>query len=157
MYNNAAEAYRGAGNYEKAYDYIVKALKIKAAVFGKCSVDYAIGLNTLAIILYYRERYDEAEKAVTEALQNYQALLPEYHHLTSTAYFNLALIEDAENRDSEALVHYHKALEIDSQIGNVDNIILTAEYIADIYQRNEMYEDEKIYRDYIEKLLEEYS
>lgn len=102
------------------------------------------------------EKYGEAEKAVTESLRIYQNLLPKCHHLISTAYFNLALIEDADNRDNEALQHYHNALKMDSELGNVDNIILTAEYIADIYQRNEMFEDEKIYRDYIEELLEKY-
>lgn len=157
VYNNAAEAYRGMGNYDKAYDYCIKSLSIKEVVFGKDSVDYAISLNTLAVILYYREQYDEAAKAVNKALKTYQSSLPENHHLTSAAYFNLALIEESENKDNEALEHYHKVLEIDSQLGNVDNMILTAEYIADIYQRYEMYAEEKVYRDYIEQLLAEYS
>ena len=55
VYNNAAEAYRGKGDYDKSYDYNKKSLKIKKSVFGENSVDYAIGLNTLAIILYYKE------------------------------------------------------------------------------------------------------
>lgn len=156
VYNNTAEAYRGVGDYDKAYDYNKKSLKIKKSVFGEDSVDYAIGLNTLAIILYYKKEYGEAEKVVIEALRIYKNLLPQNHHLIATAYFNLALIEDAENRDNEALRNYHNALKMDSELGNVDNILLTAEYIADIYQRNGMIEDEKLYRDYIEELLEEY-
>ena len=156
VYNNAAEAYRGKGDYDKSYDYNKKSLKIKKSVFGENSVYYAIGLNTLAIILFYKEQYEEAEEAVKESIRIYRSLLPEDHHLIATAYFNLALIEDSENRDNEALQHYHNALKIDSKLGNVDNIILSAEYIADIYQRNGMFEDEKIYRDYIEELLEKY-
>lgn len=140
-----------------SYMYCVDALKMKAHVFGEQSVDYAISLNTMSIILYYRKQYDEAAKMAKATIEIYQALLPEVHHLTSTAYFNLALIEEAENRDEEALEHYQQALRIDSRLGCVDNLIMTAEYIADIYQRNEMPDDEKIYREWINELLEQYS
>ena len=156
MFNNIAEAYRAEKDYDKALSYCTDALKMKETVYGSHSVDYAISLNTKGLILYYQDRLKEAEQSVRAALEIYRIQLPETHHLTSTAYFNLALIEDKENKDNEALKHYHEALDIDSKLGNIDDMILTAEYIADLYQRNNMKEDEKIYRDWIEEMLEEF-
>ena len=156
LFNNIAEAYRAEKDYDKALSYCTDALKMKETVYGSHSVDYAISLNTMGLILYYQDRLKEAEQSVGAALEIYRIQLPEIHHLTSTAYFNLALIEDKENKDNEALKHYHEALDIDSKLGNIDDMILTAEYIADLYQRNNMKEDEKMYRDWIEELLEEF-
>ena len=156
VYNNVAEAYCAIGLYDQAKEYCENSLIMKAVVFGKDSVDYAMSLNTLALIQYYQKEYVMAETTARDALRTYKSCLPEKHHLLAIAYFNLALIEDEIDKDEEALTNYHQAIEIFSFLGYIDDILFTAEYIADIYQRNGIIEEEKIYRDWIKELQDKY-
>lgn len=53
---------------------------------------------------------------------------------------------DKLNRDNEALKNYRASMEIDNELGAYEDVLLTAEYVAEIYERNGMLEEAEAYR-----------
>lgn len=89
---------------------------------------------------------NDAADIFSEALAIKKETLPEIHGQISIGYFNLGLVYDKLHRDNEALENYRASMEIDNELEAYEDVLLTAEYIAEIYERNDMPEDAEAYR-----------
>ena len=132
VYDNLSTAYREMERYEDAIDICIEVLNIRKNIYGKRSLDYAISLNAADIF--------------SEALAIKKETLPEIHGQISIGYFNLGLVYDKLHRDNEALENYRASMEINNELEAYEDVLLTAEYIAEIYERNDMLEDAEAYR-----------
>lgn len=148
IYNNLglSSTYRSLGKYEGAINVCMKGRDMRRNIFGEQSIDYALSLNNLALIYYEMDKLSEAQKFFEKALNIKKLVLPEKHCHISIGYFNLGLVYDKLNQDSEALDNYRKAMEIDNELGAYEDVLFTAEYMAEIYERNGMIEEAEIYR-----------
>lgn len=144
--DNLSTAYREKERYEDAIAMCQKGLNIRKNIYGKRSVDYALSLNNLALIYYEMGAFNNAAKIFSEALTIKKEVLPEIHGQISVGYFNLGLVYDSLYRDNEALENYLASMKIDHELGAYKDVLLTAEYVAEIYERNNMLEKAEIYR-----------
>lgn len=132
--------------YNDAIDICTKGLNIRKNIYGKKSLDYAISLNNLALIYYEMGALNDAADIFSEAVTIKKETLPEIHEQISIGYFNLGLVYDKLHRDNEALENYRASMEIDNELGAYGDVLLTAEYVAEIYERNDMPEEAEAYR-----------
>ena len=146
IYDNLSSTYRSLGKYKDAINACMKGRDMRRNIFGEQSIDYALSLNNLALIYYEMDKLSEAQKFFEKALNIKKSVLPEKHCHISIGYFNLGLVYDKLNQDSEALDNYRKAMEIDNELGAYEDVLFTAEYMAEVYERNGMIEEAEIYR-----------
>lgn len=146
IYDNLSTAYREMERYNDAIDICTKGLNIRKNIYGKKSLDYAISLNNLALIYYEMGALNDAADIFSEAVTIKKETLPEIHGQISIGYFNLGLVYDKLHRDNEALENYRASMEIDNELGAYGDVLLTAEYVAEIYERNDMPEEAEAYR-----------
>lgn len=146
VYDNLSTAYREKGKYEDAIDICTEGLNMRKNIYGERSLDYAISLNNLALIYYEMGALNDAADLFSEALAIKKETLPEIHGQISIGYFNLGLVYDKLHRDNEALENYRDSMEIDNELGAYEDVLLTAEYVAEIYERNDMPEEAEAYR-----------
>ena len=88
----------------------------------------------------------EKEKETKKKPNIKKQVLPEIHGELSLAYFNLGLVQDKLCEDEKALENYRISMEIDNELGAYEDVVFTAQYMADIYERNGMVEEAEIYR-----------
>lgn len=74
-----------------------------------------------------------------------------YRRFYSVGYFNLGLVYDKLQQDDEALENYWASMEIDNELGAYEDVLLTAQYVAEIYERNGMPEEAAAYRSLYEE------
>ena len=146
VYDNLSNVYRKAEKYEAAIDVCKKGLDMRKVIYGEQSVDYALSLNNLALIYYEMGALEDAIHLFCDALAIKKEVLPKIHGQISVGYFNLGLVYDKLNRDDEALENYWISMEIDNELGAYEDALLTAEYVAEIYERNNMPEEAETYR-----------
>lgn len=146
VYDNLSTVYREMERYEDAIDVCTKGLDMRKAIYGEKSVDYAFSLNNLALIYYEMGTFEYAKDVFSDALVIKKELLPEIHGQISVGYFNLGLVYDKLHQDKEALENYRASMEVDNKLGAYEDALLTAEYVAEIYERNNMLEEAKVYR-----------
>lgn len=146
VYDNLSNAYRSVEKYEEALAACIKGLDMRKAIYGEQSIDYALSLNNLALIYYEMDLLDDSIKLFTDALAIKKVVLPEIHGQISVGYFNLGLVYDKLQQDNEALKNYRASMEIDNELGAYEDLLLTAEYVAEIYERNDMLEEAEVYR-----------
>ena len=146
VYDNLSTVYREKERYEDAIGICTKGLNIRKSIYGKKSLDYAISLNNLALIYYEMGALNDAVDIFNDALVIKKDVLPKIHGQISIGYFNLGLVYDKLNRDNEALENYRASMEIDNELGAYEDVLLTAEYVAEIYERNGMLEEAEAYR-----------
>lgn len=146
VYDNLSTAYREMERYEDAIGICTEGLNIRKNIYGERSLDYAISLNNLALIYYEMGALNDAADLFSEALAIKKETLPEIHGQISIGYFNLGLVYDKLHRDNEALENYRDSMEIDNELGAYEDVLLTAEYVAEIYERNDMPEEAEAYR-----------
>lgn len=146
VYDNLSAVYREKERYEDAIGICTKGLNIRKSIYAKKSLDYAISLNNLALIYYEMGALNDAVDIFNDALVIKKDVLPKIHGQISIGYFNLALVYDKLNRDNEALENYRASMEIDNELGAYEDVLLTAEYVAEIYERNGMLEEAEVYR-----------
>lgn len=136
VYNNLSNSYRLLGEYEKALSACNKGMSMREKVFGIHSLDYALSINNLGLIYYGMENLETAKANFEEALRIKVDLLPEVHEHLSTGYFNLAFIYDKMQQDDKALAYYRASMEINNELGLYESVLLSADYMADIHERN---------------------
>lgn len=146
VYDNLSTAYREMERYEDALGICTKGLDIRRNIYGKRSLDCALSLNNLALIYYEMGVLNKAVDIFSEALEIKKEVLPEIHGQISVGYFNLGLVYDKLHRDNEALENYRASMEIDNELGAYEDVLLTAEYVAGIYERHNMLEEAEAYR-----------
>lgn len=146
VYDNISVAYRSVERYNEAISACEKGRDMRRIIFSEKSVDYALSLNNLALIYYYKNEYGKAKGLFENALNIKKQVLPEIHRELSLAHFNLGLVQDKLCEDEEALENYRISMEIDNELGAYEDVFFTAQYMADIYERNGMMEEAEIYR-----------
>ena len=82
----------------------------------------------------------------SDALEIKKELLPEIHGQISVGYFNLGLVYDKLDQDKEALENCRVSMEVDNKLGAYEDVLLRAEYVTEIYERNNMLEEAEPYR-----------
>lgn len=113
---------------------------------GEKSIDYAFSLNNLALIYYEMGILEYVKDVFSDALEIKKELLPEIHGQISVGYFNLGLVYDKLDQDKEALENCRVSMEVDNKLGAYEDVLLRAEYVAEIYERNNMLEEAETYR-----------
>ena len=146
VYDNLSMVYRSVKRYEDALSACAKGLNMRENIYGRQSVDYALSLNDLALIYYEKGALDDSLNLFCDALEIKKKLLPAVHGQISVGYFNLGLVYDKLRQDNEALKNYRASMEIDNELGAYDDMLLTAEYVAELYERNGMPEEAEVYR-----------
>ena len=119
---------------------------MRKKILGERSVDSALSMNNLALIYYEMGALNEALDLFRNALDIKKEKLPPKHGQISMGHFNLGLVYDRLHRDEEALDNYRASMEIDNELGAYEDVLLTAEYVAEIYERNNMAEMAAEYR-----------
>ena len=125
---------------------MIRNWQLRKKILGERSVDSALSMNNLALIYYEMGALNEALDLFRNALDIKKEKLPPKHGQISTGYFNLGLVYDRLHRDEEALENYRASMEIDNELGAYEDVLLTAEYVAEIYERNNMPEMAAEYR-----------
>ena len=146
VYDNLSAAYREVGKYQDAIDVCKKGLHMREAIYGKQSADYTLSLNNLALIYYEMGALEDALDIFREALTIKKSVFPEIHGQISIGYFNLGLVYDKLQQDNDALDNYRASMEMDNELGAYEDVLFTAEYMAEIYERNDMPEEAEKYR-----------
>lgn len=146
VYDNVSVAYRYVERYDEAINACKKGRDMRRIILGEESADYALSLNNLGLIYYYMQEYEKAKELFENALNIKQQVLPEIHGDLSLAYFHLGLVQDKLCEDEKALENYRISMEIDNELGAYEDVVFTAQYMADIYERNGMREEAEIYR-----------
>lgn len=144
--DNLSNVYRQVERYEDAISACTEGWRMRKKILGECSIDSALSMNNLALIYYEMGALNEALDLFQGALDIKKEKLPPKHAQISIGYFNLGLVYDRLNRDEEALKNYRASMEIDNELGSYEDVLLTAEYVAEIYERNNMPEVAEEYR-----------
>lgn len=144
--DNLSNVYRQVERYEDAISACTEGWRMRKKILGECSIDSALSMNNLALIYYEIGALNEALDLFQGALDIKKEKLPPKHAQISIGYFNLGLVYDRLNRDEEALKNYRASMEIDNELGSYEEVLLTAEYVAEIYERNNMSEVAEEYR-----------
>lgn len=146
VYDNLSTVYRENERYKDALNVCEKGLNMRKVIYGEQSGDYAISLNNLALIYYRMGKLKKAAEVFNYALDIKKKVFPEIHGQISVAHFNLGLVYDELHMDKEALDNYRASMEIDNKLGAYEDGWFTAEYVAEIYERNDMPDEAEIYR-----------
>lgn len=144
--DNLSNVYRQVKRYEAAISVCTEGWRMRKKILGERSVDSALSMNNLALIYYEMGALNEALDLFRNALDIKKEKLPPKHGQISMGYFNLGLVYDRLHRDEEALDNYRASMEIDNELGAYEDVLLTAEYVAEIYERNNMAEMAAEYR-----------
>lgn len=86
--NDLGAIYRTVGNYEKAEEFLAKALIIREKIFGPDSNEVAQALNNIAGVYRFRGDYEKAEKSYLRSVAIREKVAPE-HINTAKSIFNL--------------------------------------------------------------------
>lgn len=144
--NNIAQVYASEEGDTEAIDICTKGLDMRKAIQGEKSIDYAFSLNNLALIYYEMGILEYVKDVFSDALEIKKELLPEIHGQISVGYFNLGLVYDKLDQDKEALENCRVSMEVDNKLGTYEDVLLRAEYVTEIYERNNMLEEAETYR-----------
>ncbi len=116
LYNNLAGLYRSQGDYQKAEEFYLKALKIREEVLGTNHPDTATTYNNLALLYRSQGDYQKAEEFYLKALKITEEILGTNHPDTATTYNNLAGLYYLQGDYQKAEEFYLKALKITEEV-----------------------------------------
>ena len=99
----------------KAEACLKENVKIRFAVFGKESPEYAIALYNLGWLYMEQERFDEAEDLYKKAIKKWKSAFGETCKYVASGLNNLGHLYHLQRRFDDAEKHMLKALEIDRE------------------------------------------
>ncbi len=111
-FNNLGLIFHNSGDYDKAEDYYLKALKIREKVLEENHPDLATSYNNLGLLYHDKGDYDKAEDYYLKALNIREKVLEENHPDLATSYNNLGSLYHAKGDYDKAEDYFLKALEI---------------------------------------------
>ena len=115
-YNNIGIVYSYLGDYDKALEYLFKALEIKKDVLGENNSDTANSYNNIGVVYRNLGEYNKALEYYFKALEIEKAVLGENHPNTASSYNNIGVVyKNLEDYD-KALEYLNKALEIKKDV-----------------------------------------
>ena len=135
LMNNLALVYYNQGDYEKALEYIGKALAIRERVLGSEHPSTADTYNNLAIVYYDQCDYEKALEYHGKVLAIREGVLGRDHPDTADTYNNMANVYAAQGDHVKALEYYDKALVIRERVLGNDHpdTAMTYNNIASVY------------------------
>lgn len=127
--NNLGEMMARMGKWDRANDYVERALAIRLKRLG---LKNGRTLDTLATLAFIKQRlgdFASAEKLQKEALENRRALYGDTHPRVAESLNDLAITLKAEGKLAEAENAYRQALKVKRALyGQVNNSILITTY-----------------------------
>ena len=111
-YNNIGLVYSDKGDYDKALEFLNKAMTIRKAKLGEEHTDVATSYNNIGVVYYNKEDYDKALEYYNKALTIWKSKLGEEHTDVATFYNNIGLVYSDKGDYDKALEYYNKALTI---------------------------------------------
>ena len=111
-YNNIGMVYQTKSDYDKALEYLNKALTIRKSKLGEEHTDVARSYNNIGLVYQAKSDYDKALKYFNKALAIQKAKLGEEHTDVATFYNNIGLVYSDKGDYDKALVYNNKALTI---------------------------------------------
>lgn len=111
-YNNFANLYRVAGQYDESLNLHKKSLGVKERVFGFYHLSIAAEYNNMGNVYYDMEEYDEALKCYFKALKIKENLLHEGDYSFSNTYWRIGRTYRAKGQVEEAEKYLVMALSI---------------------------------------------
>ena len=112
LYNNIAIVFSGQSDYDKALEYLGKALTICESVFGTEHPKTATMYNNIAGVYSERNECEKALEYYGKALSIRERELGKEHPETATMYNNIADVYSEQNEYEKALEYLGKALTI---------------------------------------------
>jgi tetratricopeptide (TPR) repeat protein len=114
--NNLAEIYRHMGNFEKALEFQLKALRISEGVLDKNHPHLAVSYNNMSLIYQDLGQPGKALEFQLKALKISEEVLDKNHPHLARSYNNLSLIYKALGDLEKALEFQLKALKIREEV-----------------------------------------
>jgi len=149
------DTYKALGLFDEAEMHLRAALAARREVLGDSHIDVANSLNSLAVVLYEKGEYDEAEALYREALDMNKDLLGE-HERVAIALNNLALLLKTRGKYDEAEPLYREGLALSRKLyGDEHRIVaLNLNNLAVLLKSQGKYaEAEPLYREALEMRL----
>ena len=115
-YNNLANLFRVAGEYEKALDLHKKSLAIKERVLGYYHFSTAIEYNNLGIVFHDKNDYDDALNCFFKSLEIKENLFKDENYSFSLSYKRIGITYSAMGNKKEAQKYLLKALDIRKRV-----------------------------------------
>ena len=115
-YNNIGIVYANLGDYDKALEYLFKALEIKKDVLGENKSDTASSYNNIGVVYRNLGEYDKALEYYFKALEIEKEVLGENHPDTASSYNNIGVVYKNLGDYDKALEYHFKALEIKKDV-----------------------------------------
>ena len=126
-YNNIGSVYYQKGDYDKALEYLNKALTIQKAKLGEEHTDVATSYNNIGSLYSKKGNYDKALEYLNKALTIRKAKLGDEHTDVATSYNNMGLVYSDKGDYDKALEYYNKALTIQkSNLGEEHTDVATS-------------------------------
>lgn len=144
---------RQMGKYERAEDYLRRALEGMEKVLGKEHPDTLTGVNNLATELNNQGDYGAAEEYHQRALEGREKVLGREHPDTLTSVGNLAIVLNDQGKHGMAEAYYRKALEgMEKALGKEHpNILISVNNLATVlYDQGKYGAAEEHYRQALE-------
>lgn len=151
-YNNIAVVYRNKEDYNKAFEYNQKALRLGILIYGDNHPQIADSYTNIGIICNYRKDYNKALEYYNKALKIRIKTNGEQHHTVAKLYNNIGSIYSSKGDYKKALEYFQKTLEIRKHIYGDHH-----PFLADSYNKMTIISDaEKDFKqtlDYYQKAL----
>ncbi len=118
LYNELGIVYRGQGQYARAEEYFLEALRIRCKVLREEDQTMASIYNNLGLVYSYQKQYDQAEKYYRKALNTRRKVLEarkmpeEEDPETAKIYDNLGNSYNSQEQYDQAEKYLQKALNI---------------------------------------------
>ena len=120
-YNNIGYVYGAKGDYDRAFEYILKALAIREKVLGEEHPDTASSYNNIGVVYNAKGDYDRELEYYLKALAIREKVLGEKHPDTATSYNNIGNVYSSKGDYGRALEYHHKALAIREKVFGEEN------------------------------------
>ena len=134
-YNNISLVYHDKGDYDRALEFLNKALTIRKAKLDEEHTDVAQSYNNIGVVYHGKGEYDKALEFYNKVLAIQKAKLGEEHTDVATSYGNIGVVySDKENYD-KALEFFNKALTIRKAKLGEEHIVVANSYnhIGSVY------------------------
>jgi len=143
LYHNLGSIYEKHGIYQRAGEYLEKAIAIETAGTNAISITTAKSYVNAANVYRQLCNYEKAVEYIMKALDIVKVLPEELLDFKALAYNNLALTLSERGDENQALEYYRKALDIYEQLQD-DNQSLIAfifNNMALVYTKQKNYND----------------
>lgn len=149
--SNIAWIYKNQRNFQPAFEFIEKSLKIRTEIKDVFGISNAH--NVKGIIFFQQKKYSEAIQWLESALKIRQAI--GHREGVSACLYNLGLVYEEQKQLGKALDYQLRALAIENDIGNKFNIGIAYNSIGSLYTQVQKYDSAQLYLSRAQRLGKE--